>query len=103
MIKHIVFWRFLELTAEGSRKDNIKQAQKLLLAMKDKIEGIIDLKVGENIQNDENASDIVLIITFTDIEALKIYQNHPAHLEVKDFLSKVRYERRVIDYEIKDL
>ena len=101
MIKHIVFWKFLELTAEGNRHENIDHAQKLLLDMKDKIEGIIDITVGKNIQKDENTSDLALIITFADIDALKSYRTHPAHKEVLDFLGKVRYERRVIDYEIK--
>jgi stress responsive alpha/beta barrel protein len=48
------------------------------------------------------ASDLALAILFTDEEALAAYQNHPAHQKVKDFLGNVRYERRVIDYEVKD-
>ncbi|MCF7918629.1 MAG: Dabb family protein [Candidatus Cloacimonetes bacterium] len=100
MIKHIVLWKFLDITEEGTKKENLKHAESLLLAMKDKIEGIAELKAGINMQIEDGYSDLVLSITFTDETALKAYQNHPAHQEVKEFLGKVRYERRVIDYEI---
>lgn len=100
MIKHIVFWKFLDETKEGSRQQNLKKAESLLLALKDKIKGIIDLRTGINMQPDACSSHLALIITFSDKESLRHYQNHPAHLEVKEFLSNVRYERRVVDYEI---
>jgi len=68
--------------------------------MQDKIEGIIDFKAGINLIAGSNKSDLALSILFTDWEALKNYQSHAAHLKVKDFLCNVRYERRVVDYEI---
>jgi Stress responsive A/B Barrel Domain len=102
MIRHLVLWRFLELTKEGNRKQNLETARQMLTEMAREIEGIADLKIGINMGMGENHSDLALAILFTDEEALAAYQNHPAHQKVKDFLGNVRYERRVIDYEVKD-
>ena len=98
MIRHIVLWKFLELTKEGSRKENLVTAQSMLFKMREKIDGIRDMKVGINLVNGTNKSDLALVILFEDESAMEKYEKHPAHLEVKEFLSNVRYERRVVDY-----
>ncbi len=98
MIRHIVLWKFLEFTKEGSRNQNLITAQSMLLKMGEKIDGIQDIKVGINLVDGTNKSDLVLVILFDDRSALEKYQDHPAHLEVKEFLSNVRYERRIVDY-----
>jgi len=102
MIRHIVLWKFLELTVEGNRKQNLETARQMLTEMAEHIEGIADVKIGINMGTGANHSDLALAILFTDKEALEKYQKHPAHQKVKDFLGNVRYERRVIDYEVKD-
>ena len=102
MIRHIVLWRFLELTKEGSKKQNLQRARQMLNEMATEIVGIIDIKIGINMGVGINRSDFVLSVLFEDQAALDNYQKHPAHQKVKDFLGEVRYERRVIDYEVKE-
>ncbi|MDP8220000.1 MAG: Dabb family protein [Candidatus Stygibacter frigidus] len=102
MIRHIVLWRFLELTKEGDKKQNLQTAQQMLNEMATEIEGIIDIKIGINMRKGNDRSDLALSMLFEDQTALDIYQKHPAHQKVKDFLGEVRYERRVIDYEVTD-
>jgi len=102
MIRHIVLWRFLELTKEGNKKQNLQRARQMLNEMATEIEGIIDIKIGINMGANINYSDLTLSILFEDQPALDSYQKHPAHEKVKDFLREVRYERRVIDYEVTE-
>jgi len=102
MIRHIVLWKFLELTKEGNKKQNLQRARQMLNEMANEIEGIIDIKIGINMGTGINRSDLALSILFKDQAALDIYQKHPAHQKVKDFLGEVRYERRGIDYEVTE-
>ena len=100
MIKHIVCWTLKE-NAEGcNKKENLQKVKLALENLKDKISGILFLEVGENFDPSADAFDISLIIEFKNKESLKIYQEHPEHLNVIRFLRKVRNKRIVVDYEI---
>lgn len=53
-----------------------------------------------SINSSEQAYDIVLYSQFKNVEDLNIYQNHPEHIKVSESISKVRDERRVVNYEV---
>ncbi len=100
MTKHIVFWR-LNKTVDG--KDKAAAAQLLkekLFAMQNKVEGLLKVEVGFDISREQDSCDVVLYSEFENKEALHQYQVHPDHEDLKKWLSKVRYERRVVDYEV---
>lgn len=100
MVKHIVMWSLKE-SAEGRRKDeNIEEMKARLEGLKDKIGEIQCLEVGINFNETGDAFDMVLYTEFENREALDIYQNHPEHIRVRDFVRSVRLERKVVDYEI---
>lgn len=100
MIKHIVFWRLNE-SAYGNDKLTIARILKeKLLAMQDKVNGLVKVEVGFDFSKEKDSSDVALYSEFTTKAALHQYQTHPDHEEIKKWLSEVRYERRVIDYEI---
>lgn len=100
MIKHIVFWRLNE-SAHGMDKHSIAKILKdKLLAMQGKIDGLLKVEVGFDFSNEKDSCDVALYSEFETKEALHQYQIHPDHLEIKKWLSEVRYERRVVDYEI---
>ena len=99
MITHIVQWRVRE-EAEGLQKPQILQEMRdRLEALNGKIPEIITLSVGLNERPGDHASDIVLLSTFADWEALSRYAAHPDHQEVVAFVGKVVTERRVVDFE----
>ena len=100
MIKHIVFWRLNESAYGNDKKTNAQILRDKLLAMKDKVEGLIKIEVGFDFSNENDSCDVVLYSEFKNKEALHRYQIHPNHEEIKKWLSEVRYERRVIDYEV---
>ena len=100
MIKHIVFWRLNESSYGNDKKNNAQILKEKLLAMRGKVKGLLKVEVGFDFSNEKDSCDVVLYSEFTNKEALHQYQIHPDHEEIKKWLGEVRYERRVVDYEI---
>jgi len=100
MIKHIVFWRLNEIAYENDKQTNAQILKEKLLAMNDKVGGLLQIEVGFDFSNEKDSCDVVLYSEFENKEALHLYQIHPDHEAIKKWLGEVRYERRVVDYEI---
>lgn len=100
MIKHIVMWRLNDSALGKSKKENALELREKLIAMKDKVNGLINIEVGFDFSNEKDSCDVVLYSEFDSQEALANYQSHPDHEAIKKWLADVRYERRVVDYEI---
>ena len=100
MIKHIVFWRLNETAYRNDKKDNAQILKEKLLAMQGKVDGLLKVEVGFDFASEKDSCDVVLYSEFTSKEALHQYQIHPDHEEIKKWISEVRYERRVVNYEI---
>ena len=99
MIRHVVIWRF-KAEAEGApRADNLLRAKALLEQLPREIPGIQSFAVGINAADSPEAADLALVSEFESWDALRVYQDHPAHRRVVDFLRAVRTERRVADWE----
>ena len=62
--------------------------------------GLRRLDFGIDFAATDQSSDVALYTEFDSREALDAYQAHPAHKEVAAFLTDLRSERRVVDYEI---
>ena len=102
MIKHIVVWRLKDFAEGADKFENAKKIQSLFEMLRSKIKEIRFLDVGINLAHSEEAADLVLYVEFEDRKGLAIYQNHPEHLKIVEFLRKVRTERRVIDYQTEE-
>jgi hypothetical protein len=100
MIKHIVFWRLNESAHGNDKQTNSRLLKDKLLAMKGKVDGLLKIEVGFDFSNEKDSCDVVLYSEFSSKEALHQYQIHPDHQEIKKWINDVRYERRVVDYEI---
>ena len=100
MIKHIVFWRLNESAYGNDKQTNALILKEKLLAMQGKVDGLLKVEVGFDFSNEKDSCDVVLYSEFTSKGALHQYQIHPDHEEIKKWLSEVRYERRVVDYEL---
>ena len=100
MIKHIVMWKVKE-SYDGLNKNELGlKLKKMLEDLTGKISQIKELEVGINFNQSEAACDVVLYSSFDSKEDLQIYQKHPDHVRVGEFVSEIRTERRVVDYEI---
>lgn len=100
MIKHIVMWKIKENVEGRSKLENAKLVKDSMEGLKEDIKEIINIEVGINIVEAEQAYDIVLNSEFASLEDLSIYQKHPAHLEVVKFAGPFLESRVVIDYEV---
>ena len=98
MIKHIVSWRIIE-TANASKEENIIELKKRLLALPAHIQYIKNPKVYCNAKeaNPDNF-DIILMADFNNLEELKRYSIHPAHLELINFLATIRTAKSAVDF-----
>ena len=98
MIKHIVMWK---LKNEGGSEIKRLNSQKLIMELeylRKKIVQIKALKTGINIYP-ENEYDVMLEMEFDSMEDLIIYQKHPEHQKVVEYLKAIRETKASIDYE----
>jgi hypothetical protein len=100
MIKHIVFWRLNESAYGNDNHTNAKILKEKLLAMKSKVDGLLKIEVGFDFSYEKDSCEVVLYSEFSSKEALHQYQIHPDHQNIKRWINDVRFERRVVDYEI---
>ena len=97
MIRHVVMWKFKDEAEGRTKPENMRLAREVLLSLRTKIPGIVEWEVGENTVEAPEAYDLVLVSLFSDLESLFAYQNHPEHVQVVEFLRKVRLFRTVVD------
>jgi hypothetical protein len=100
MIKHIVMWKLKDFAEGASKEENALMVRSKLEALKKKVKGARALEVGFNINKSPSSYDVVLYAEFDTVEDLNRYKTHAEHKKVGDFISKVRLERKAIDYQI---
>ncbi|MEF9852580.1 MAG: Dabb family protein [Hydrogenoanaerobacterium sp.] len=97
MVKHIVFWN-LKDEAEGHKKsENAAMMKEKLEGLVGKVPGLLSAFVGVNFT--EGGYDLCLYSELSDKNALAVYQGHPEHLKVKEFVHKVTCARAACDSE----
>jgi hypothetical protein len=99
MIKHIVLWKLKDFAEGVDKQTNIRRMKKLLESLPAKIDVIKAFEVGVNVIPSEAAWDVSLYSEFATKEDLEIYQKHPEHLKVGEFIGKIREMRALVDYE----
>jgi hypothetical protein len=75
------------------------EAKAKLEALVGEIPQIKDLTVGLDVVRSEASFDLCLVTTHTDLDELRGYQQHPAHLEVAGWLKAHLAARAVVDTE----
>ena len=98
MVRHIVMWKLRGPSAE-ERRSQAQQVKAALLGMMGQIPGMSHVEVGIGTASGEQEADVVLASSHDSWQALADYQQHPAHEPVKQLISALRIERRVVDFE----
>jgi len=102
MVKHVILWK-LKDEYSGEQIKEIKADIKAgLEGLKGVVPGIVEIKVNIDPLESSNC-DLMLDSMFTDVDALKGYAVHPAHVDVAN--NKVRpftASRVCMDYEVMD-
>ncbi|MEI8102201.1 MAG: Dabb family protein [Chlorobium sp.] len=100
MVKHIVIWKLKEVAHGNDRQTNANLIKEKLLALRERIPGIVSLELGYDLSRTKSSGDIVLYSEFVDMPALAAYQVHPEHEELKLFIGEATEERHLVDYEV---
>jgi len=99
MIKHVVMWKLKDYAEEADKTRNAKRIKIELEALKNTIPQIFHLEIGINVLESDAACDVVLFSVFKNEKDLELYQNHPDHRAVAEFVAKVKESRFVVDYK----
>jgi hypothetical protein len=93
-------WTIREGETPRTKVERMAEAKIRIMKMKDDISEIscLDVYFNSPMAHAENY-DIVLVSEFRSWSDLEIYQKHPSHMEVVDYLKNVRQNRAAIDYE----
>ena len=81
MLRHYVFLKY----RDGTSDDHVAAFCERLLALRGTIGGIEHLEIGRDELHDARSWDVVLIMQFASLDALRAYQRHPQHVEVMAF------------------
>lgn len=91
MIRHIVFFKIED--------EEIKtELVWYLNSLRNKIDFIKNLEVGENFTKSERAYDVSLIADFENEADLKTYATHKDHNPVVAFIKENNIQTKVVDY-----
>jgi hypothetical protein len=98
MVKHIVLWKHADQFSEEEKKSNAATIKSSLEALKDKVPGVVSIKVITQTLPSGSDADIILDSSFESEEALNNYQVHPEHVKAATFVRSVVKDRKCIDY-----
>ena len=96
MLMHLVCFKY----KPGTDQDTRTQHREHLRALST-LDGIVDLKVGEDVvRNPARSYDTGLCVTFTDRAALDVYAKDPRHVPVAQFGVGISEHIVACDFEI---
>ena len=81
MLQHYVFFKY----RGGTPEQHVTAFCERMRALPETVGEIQRLEIGRDEVRDARSWDLVLIMEFTSIEALRAYQRHPQHLAVMAF------------------
>ena len=101
MIKHIVLFKLAPFAEGNSKQENALYLKEKLENLESLIPELLKMQVVINMPNvsDQNF-DLMLTADFENLAGLDVYINHPEHVNVGAFITKVRTDRAAIDYEL---
>lgn len=76
MVVHLVSFKYRPDVDAAARQDHRARLSALAQA---NIEGVLDLKVGEDFVRSPRSYDTGLVVSFRDRAALDVYAKHPRH------------------------
>jgi hypothetical protein len=100
VIRHIVIWRLKKEAKRFGKIENLERIQRNFEAMRTAMPGLLRLELGVNQAQADDAADLLLFSEFESWEALRGYETHPLHDELRALIGPLRSERRVLDHEV---
>jgi len=98
MINHVVLMKF----KPDVNDDAIDDLEKSLDNLPNKIVEIQAYEFGRDRVHSEKSYDFALVSLFANLEAVKRYQEHPAHLKALQKISALAEKIIIVDFEGSD-
>ena len=95
MIKHMVFFKFLDEANGRSKAENLVQAKEMLDNLVGRVPTLRAMTCGPVAV--PGGWDFALIAEFDDVVGLEAYTDHPEHRKVSAFMGQVRSDRAAAD------
>ena len=94
MLQHYVFMKF----REGTSDEHVAAFCERMLALRSVIREILRVEIGRDVLRDARSWDLVLIMEFESVAALRQYQAHAEHKAVMLFNDPCVAELASIDF-----
>ena len=95
MLQHYVLIRYEKSVSE----EHIEEFCRRMLALRTSIAGIEYLEIGRDTLHDARSWDVILIMRFASVSALRSYQQHPEHQKVLAFNQPFVADVASVDFE----
>ena len=95
MLLHLVSFKYKADVDAAARAQHRQR-----LAALNRLDGVVDLKVGEDVVHSSRSYDTGLAITFPDRAALDAYQTNPRHVPVAQYGAGLSEHIVAVDFEI---
>ena len=95
MLQHYVFIKYEKSVTD----EHIAEFCKRMLALRTRIPDIQYLEIGRDILRDARSWDLILIMRFASVAALRSYQQHPEHQKVMAFNRPFVADVASLDFE----
>lgn len=95
MIKHVVFMKFKDGTAD----EQIADLERSLGELPGRIEEIREYVFGRDVVRSERSCDFAIVSSFDDLAALDRYQVHPDHQVVVGKVKKISQSVQTVDFK----
>lgn len=97
MINHVVLFKLKDYPEE-EKKQIIVELISLLNGLKEKIEEIKYIEVGQNYELNAKSYDLCLLSHFENLNDLDKYRVHPEHLKVVKRIGETTVARAAVDF-----
>jgi transcriptional regulator NrdR family protein len=95
MLQHYVLIRY----EKNVSKEHIEEFCKRMLSLRTGIAAIEYLEIGRDILHDARSWDLILIMRFASVGALRSYQQHPEHQKLMAFNQPFVADVASVDFE----
>ena len=96
MIRHIVMYWLKDSQNEVLIRETIQKFH----SMEGKIPGLLRVEAGRDVLGSPRSCDLCLCTLLENREALEVYQDHPAHLPVKEHMHAIMERSASADFEV---
>lgn len=95
MLQHYILIKY----QEGTSDEHVAEFCRRMLELRTSIADIEHLEIGRDILHDDRSWDLILIMRFSSIGALRSYQQHPEHQKVMAFNRAFVADVASVDFE----